>query len=71
MLWLSTPPPSEIDPNIVTPGVIGFLVTFGLVIVVVILIADMVRRTRRLRYREEANAKLDAEEAAEREARGE
>jgi hypothetical protein len=71
VLWLSTPPPSEIDPNIVTPGVWGFIVTFGLVIVVVVLIADMVRRTRRLRYREEANARLDAEEAAEREARGE
>lgn len=68
MLWLSTPPPSEIDPDIVTPGVIGFIVTFGLVIVVVLLIFDMTRRVRRLRYREEINAKLDAEEAAARDA---
>ena len=68
MLWLSTPPPSEIDPDIVTPGVIGFIVTFGLVVVVVLLIVDMTRRIRRLRYRDEINARLDAEEAAARDA---
>jgi len=68
VLWLSTPPPSEIDPDIVTPGVIGFIVTFGLVVVVVLLIVDMTRRIRRLRYRDEINARLDAEEAAARDA---
>ena len=69
MLWLATPPPGEdIDPNIVTPGVWGFIVTFAIVVAVVILVVDMSRRTRRIRYRAEANERLDAEEAA---ARGE
>lgn len=69
MLWLSTPPPGEeIDPNVVTPGVWGFIVTFGLVVVVVLLVVDMVRRTRRVTYRAEVNEKLDAEEAAARDA---
>lgn len=63
MLWLSTPPPGEeIDPNIVTPGVWGFIVTFGIVVVVVLLIVDMSRRMRRVRYRTEVNERLDAEE---------
>jgi hypothetical protein len=70
VLWLSTPPPNEIDPNIVTPGVLGFVVTIALVLIVTVLVVDMTRRTRRLRYRAEANAKLDAEEAAERDASG-
>ena len=68
MLWLSTPPPGEIDPTIVTPGVIGFALTFGLVVVVVLLILDMTRRLRRIRYRAEVNDRLDAEEAAARDA---
>ena len=66
MFWLlplSTPDPGEVNPNLVTPGVIGFVVTFALVVVVVLLMVDMVRRTRRLRYRAEANERLDAEEA--------
>lgn len=69
MLWLSTPPPGEeIDPNVVTPGVIGFVLTFAVVVAVVLLVVDMTRRIRRVRYRAEANAKLDAEEAAARDA---
>lgn len=65
MLWLSTPPAGdEIDPNIVTPGVWGFLVTFAIVLVVVFLVVDMVRRTRRVIHRAAINEKLDAEEAA-------
>ena len=55
---------AEFDPNSVTPGVVGFIVTFGLAAVVVLLVLDMVRRVRRLRYREEISAQLDAEEAA-------
>lgn len=67
MLWLATPPPGDdIDPNIVTPGVWGFVLTFAVIVAVVILVIDMSRRTRRLRYRAEAIAKLDAEEAAAR-----
>ena len=61
---IPTPGPGEdFDPNVVTPGVWGFVITFGLVIVVVLLIVDMVRRTRRVNYRAAINEQLDAEEA--------
>jgi hypothetical protein len=50
-----------VDPNSVTPGVVGFVVTFVVAGAVLMLILDMVRRVRRVRYREEINAKLDAE----------
>lgn len=53
----------QFDPNTVTPGVVGFLATFGLALIVVLLAFDMVRRVRRTRYREEIGAQLDAEEA--------
>jgi hypothetical protein len=65
----ATPPPGEgIDPNIVTPGVIGFLLTIGVALAVVVLVIDMTRRIRRINYRAQANEKLDAEEAAANEA---
>jgi hypothetical protein len=54
-------PAIEVDPNSVTPGVVGFVVTFAVAGAVLMLILDMVRRVRRVRYREEINAKLDAE----------
>ena len=38
----------------VTPGLLGFLATFFLVLVVVLLIRDMTKRIRRVRYREQA-----------------
>jgi membrane protein YdbS with pleckstrin-like domain len=57
-------PPSIVADNLVTPGVWGFAITFAVVVVVVLLIIDMVRRVRRVRYRAEANERLDAEEAA-------
>lgn len=53
-------PAIEVDPNSVTPGVIGFLVTFGLMLVVVLLVVDMVRRVRRVRYRNEISDRLDS-----------
>ena len=56
-------PAIEVDPNSVTPGVVGFLVTLFVAVVVLLLIADMVRRVRRVRYRSEINEKLDAEAA--------
>ena len=56
-------PAIEVDPNSVTPGVVGFLVTLFVAVVVLLLIADMVRRVRRVRYRAEINEKLDAEAA--------
>lgn len=54
----------KIDPNQVTPGVEGFVATGLFAIVSLLLIIDMVRRMRRLRYREEARVNIDAEEAA-------
>jgi hypothetical protein len=44
-----------------SPGVIGFIATFGVTAAAVALIFDMVRRVRRVRYRAEIQAKLDAE----------
>ena len=52
-------PAIEVDPNSVTPGVIGFMMTFGVMIAVLLLVIDMVRRVRRVRYRQEIADKLD------------
>lgn len=56
----------EIDPTGVTPGVVGFILTAAVAISAVFLILDMNRRMRRLRYRDEAAANIDAEAAVER-----
>ena len=50
-----SPPGSEggLDPNSVSPGVIGFLATFALVLVSLLLFLNMSSRLRRMRYREE------------------
>ena len=55
----------KIDPNGVTPGVVGFIITAFVAIVSLFLILDMVRRMRRLRYREEAKYTVDAEVAVD------
>ena len=52
-------PAIEVDPNSVTPGVIGFIMTFGVMIAVLLLVVDMVRRVRRVRYRQEIADRLD------------
>ncbi len=52
-------PAIEVDPNSVTPGVIGFVMTFGVMIAVLLLVLDMVRRVRRVRYRQEIADRLD------------
>ncbi len=57
-------PSMTVDPNSVTPGPLGFAVIVIVVIAVVLLIWDMNRRIRRVRYREEVRDELDAEEAA-------
>ncbi|MFD5224876.1 hypothetical protein ACFWHT_04560 [Microbacterium sp. NPDC058342] len=57
-------PTMTVDPNLVTPGPWGFAVIVFIVAVVVLLIWDMNRRIRRVRYREEVRAELDAEQAA-------
>nr|WP_237740819.1 hypothetical protein [Arthrobacter crystallopoietes] len=43
-----------LDPDQVTPGPWGFFITFGLAVLVILLIWDMQRRIRRVRYREQA-----------------
>ncbi|MDO9397990.1 MAG: hypothetical protein Q7T71_15700, partial [Herbiconiux sp.] len=45
----------------VTPGIIGFIVTFGVALVTVLLVVDMVRRVRRVTYREQVRDELEAE----------
>ncbi|GAA4767843.1 hypothetical protein [Microbacterium gilvum] len=70
VLAAATPSPvPTVDPDLVTPGPLGFLTIALLVVVVFLLVADMLRRVRRAKYREEANAVLDAEEAAAADAR--
>lgn len=50
------------NPDLVTPGVWGFVITFAVAVVIVLLIMDMVRRIRRVRYRDDIARKLDAEQ---------
>jgi len=65
ILWVATPaplvPPSNVPDDLVTPGVWGFVITFAVVIAVVLLIIDMVRRIRRLNYRAAVREQLEAE----------
>jgi hypothetical protein len=65
-----SPAPKTPDPDLVTPGVWGFIITFGIGVVTVLLIIDMTRRVRRTRYRAEVSAKLDAEQAQHRSTSG-
>ncbi|WP_406249443.1 hypothetical protein ACI7YT_05420 [Microbacterium sp. M] len=61
-------PSMTVDPDSVTPGFAGFAAIVIVLIAVVLLIWDMNRRIRKVRYREEVREELDAEEAAAREA---
>jgi capsular polysaccharide biosynthesis protein len=54
-------PAIEVDPNSVTPGVVGFLATLFVALGVVVIIVDMTRRVRRVRYRAEIVERLDRE----------
>ena len=66
-----TPTPTmTVDPETVTPGVIGFVAVAVIAIAVVLLLVDMLRRVRRGRYRADVIEQLDAEEAARRAAEG-
>jgi hypothetical protein len=51
-----------IDDTWYSPGVVGFLATFGLAAVSLLIIWDLVRRIRRVRYRAEIAALLDQEQ---------
>jgi hypothetical protein len=58
-----TPTPSlrpGLDQDQVTPGLLGFLLTAFIVVLTALLIVDMVRRIRRVRYR----AQVEEERAA-------
>jgi flagellar biosynthesis/type III secretory pathway M-ring protein FliF/YscJ len=62
-----TPTPTpEVDPDLVTPGVVGFIVTAFIAIAVILLVWDMMRRIRRGRVRADIQEELDAEEQAAR-----
>ena len=51
---LPTPSPSpSFNPDVVTPGVVGFATVFLITVATVLLILDMTRRIRRARYRGE------------------
>lgn len=67
-----TPSPTELpyNPDDVTPGVVGFLFTFVIFVLVALLCWDLIRRVRRVKYRAEIRERLEAE-LAEREAAGE
>lgn len=65
-IWLETEAPSDvvIDDTWYSPGVVGFLATFGVAAAAIFIIFDMTRRVRRVRYRAEIVQKLDFEEQA-------
>ncbi len=65
LFMAATPSPKPFDENTVTPGWVGFTVTFLIGVVTILLIVDMVRRLRRARYRGEIREQLEAERAAE------
>jgi hypothetical protein len=63
----ATPSPAPAftgNEDLITPGVVGFGVTFLIAVVTVLLLVDMTRRMRRLRYRSEIRQKLEDEAAA-------
>ena len=51
----STPDGGTPDPDLVTPGTIGFLATLAVVILTIFLIRDALRRVRRVRARSGAS----------------
>ncbi len=64
-----TPTPSlrpGLSEDQVTPGLLGFLLTAFIVVLTALLIVDMVRRIRRVRYRAQVEAEREAAEAGPR-----
>jgi hypothetical protein len=64
LIWLASEAPSDvvIDDTWYSPGVVGFLATFGVAGAAILIIFDMTRRVRRVRYRAEIVQKLDLEQ---------
>jgi hypothetical protein len=54
-----------IDDTWYSPGVVGFLATFGLAAMSLLIIWDLVRRIRRVRYRAEITDILDQEQVVD------
>lgn len=67
MILSETSAPGEviIDDTWYSPGVVGFVATFGLGAAALLIVGDLVRRVRRVRYRAEISEKLDLEQAFE------
>jgi hypothetical protein len=68
--WMADPTPTPYpeytgDPNLVTPGVLGFVAIALVAIATVFLLIDMTRRVRRVRYRAEVREQLAAERAGD------
>ncbi|HMH59138.1 MAG TPA: hypothetical protein VK537_08155 [Galbitalea sp.] len=68
-LHLAAPSPTPFpdytgNPDLITPGVWGFIAILVVGIATIFLLIDMTRRIRRSRYREEVRIKLEAEQAA-------
>jgi hypothetical protein len=57
-------PTSNVSDDLVTPGVWGFTITAIVMVAVILLIIDMVRRMRRLNYRAEIRQRLEDEAAS-------
>lgn len=55
----------DINPDDVTPGVIGFVFTALFAVAVILLGLDMYRRVRRMQYRAEVQEEIEAELAAQ------
>lgn len=73
MRWLlavtPTPSPSAsltVQADSVTPGVVGFLAMLFVTVGVVLLVLDMTRRIRRVRYRGELAERREAAERRDR-----
>ena len=60
---LETTAPTPPDEDLITPGVVGFIATFFVAVATVLLIIDMVRRVRRVNYRDQIREKLLLEQA--------
>ena len=50
------------DPGVISPGLIGFLATFGIVVVSVLLFLSMTRHLRKVSYRSQHLPEQPADE---------
>lgn len=60
--WLAEE--AEFDPDTVTPGFVGFILTGALAVAVIFLGINLVRRLRRNAYRHDIRDEIEAELAA-------